>query len=259
MTEHIDQMNTLIRLESTPSRIISLVPSQTELLYDLGVGERLVGLTKFCIHPNDWFRNKSKIGGTKTVDIEKVRALKPDLIIGNKEENTKSDIEELSQIAPVWMSDIQDLEDAYQMIDQIASLVGEAEKGRELVSEIRTGFNRLTTNSEIEKSVLYFIWKSPDLIAGKKTFIDEMLQQMGLSNSSVLERYPKVASEAEPDLVFLSSEPFPFNEKHLKEFEIHYPNAKVFIVDGEMFSWYGSRLKKSSIYFQNLLEQITID
>ena len=259
MTEHIDQMNTLIRLESTPSRIISLVPSQTELLYDLGVGERLVGLTKFCIHPNDWFRNKSKIGGTKTVDIEKVRALKPDLIIGNKEENTKSDIEELSQIAPVWMSDIQNLEDAYQMIDQVASLVGEVEKGRELVSEIHTGFNRLTTNSEIEKSVLYFIWKSPDLIAGKNTFIDEMLQQMGLTNSSVLERYPKVASEVQPDLVFLSSEPFPFTEKHVKEFENHYPNAKVFIVDGEMFSWYGSRLKKSSIYFQKLLEQITID
>ena len=154
MIEYIDQMNSIIRLETTPSRIVSLVPSQTELLYDLGVGERLVGLTKFCIHPNDWFRYKSKVGGTKTIDIEKVRALKPDLIIGNKEENTKSDIEKLSQIAPVWMSDIQDLKGAYEMIDQIACLVGETEKGVELVSEIRANFRGLAIDGEIEKSVL---------------------------------------------------------------------------------------------------------
>ena len=259
MTEHIDQMNSIIRLETTPSRIVSLVPSQTELLYDLGVGERLVGLTKFCIHPNDWFRYKSKVGGTKTIDIEKVRALKPDLIIGNKEENTKSDIEKLSQIAPVWMSDIQDLKGAYEMINQIACLVGETEKGVELVSEIRANFKGLAIDDEIEKSVLYFIWNSPNLIAAKKTFIDEMLQQMGLSNLSTLERYPEVDYEAQPDLVFLSSEPFPFKEKHVKKFESLYPAAKIIIVDGEMFSWYGSRLKHAPNYFQKLLKQIAID
>ena len=184
---------------------------------------------------------------------------KPDLIIGNKEENTKSDIEKLSQIAPVWMSDIQDLKGAYEMIDQIACLVGETEKGVELVSEIRENFRGLAIDGEIEKSVLYFIWNSPNLIAAKKTFIDEMLQQMGLSNLSTLERYPEVDYEAQPDLVFLSSEPFPFKEKHVKKFKSLYPAAKIIIVDGEMFSWYGSRLKHAPNYFQKLLKQIAID
>ena len=95
MIEREDQMLRTIQVPSHPHRIISLVPSQTELLYDLGLGDRVVGITKFCVHPEAWFRTKPRVGGTKKVDIDKVRALKPDLIIGNKEENERKDIEAL--------------------------------------------------------------------------------------------------------------------------------------------------------------------
>ena len=100
----IDQLQSEIRLDRVPRRIVSLVPSQTELLYDLGLEDEVVGITKFCIHPNKWFSSKDRIGGTKSINIDQVKSLAPDLIIGNKEENTIEDIERLREIAPVWMS-----------------------------------------------------------------------------------------------------------------------------------------------------------
>ena len=116
-------MNRTIRLGATPRRIVSLVPSQTELLYDLGLEERVVGITKFCIHPKEWYRSKVRIGGTKNVNFDKVKTLRPDLIIGNKEENFKEDIEALEEIAPVWMSDIFTLDDSLEMINQLGSVL----------------------------------------------------------------------------------------------------------------------------------------
>jgi ABC-type Fe3+-hydroxamate transport system substrate-binding protein len=109
MSSLTDQMHRTVQVPAAPQRIVSLVPSQTELLYDLGLGERVVGITKFCIHPETWFKTKHRIGGTKKVDMDKVRALKPDLIIGNKEENDRNDIQTLEKEFPVWMSDIRDL------------------------------------------------------------------------------------------------------------------------------------------------------
>ena len=103
MYDFTDKLNRSITLFDKPLRIISLVPSQTELLYDLGLDEEVVGITKFCVHPDVWYRTKTRIGGTKTVNIEKVKSLSPTLIIANKEENTKSDIEALEKIAPVWI------------------------------------------------------------------------------------------------------------------------------------------------------------
>jgi ABC-type Fe3+-hydroxamate transport system substrate-binding protein len=259
MLEYKDQMNQIIRLEAVPRRIISVVPSQTELLYDLGLEERVVGITKFCIYPNSWYRSKSRVGGTKDIDLNKVKALKPDLIIGNKEENSKENIEALKRIAPVWMSDIFTLEDSLDMITRIGNLLQVQEKAISTKLMIQCQFHALQKMNS-PKSVLYLIWKNPYLAAGKNTFIDDMLTKCGFINFIENDRYPEVDTQSDehPDFIFLSSEPYPFKEKHIKELQIIYPKSNIQLVDGEMFSWYGSRLLKAPGYFKQLLSNLFI-
>lgn len=256
-------MDRTIRLGAIPRRIVSLVPSQTELLFDLGLGERVVGITKFCIHPEEWFRSKTRVGGTKNVDVEKVKALRPDLIIGNKEENTKEDIEALERIAPVWMSDIYTLEDSIEMIDLLGGVLCVENESDKLLGLIRAEFQKLQhfveeVISVKSLNVAYFIWKNPDMLAGKNTFIDDMLRKCGLNNYSDEERYPifKDDSNKSLDYIFLSSEPFPFKDKEIDHYSKSHPNSNVLIVDGECFSWYGSRLKLAPNYFIELLKKI---
>lgn len=242
-----------------PKRIISLVPSQTELLFELGLNEEVVGITKFCIHPAEWFQSKTRVGGTKTVNIEKIKSLKPDLILANKEENTKEDIEQLMEVAPVWMSDIFNLEDALQMIRTIGKLTGKIEKSEEIVKQIQFNFNQLEVlpSSHLKKCA-YFIWRDPYMIAGKNTFIDDMLKYCGFVNCSIEERYPEwnELPEEAPEVILLSSEPYPFQQKHIEELQLKHPQSFIKLVDGELFSWYGSRLLKSAAYFSKLKQEI---
>lgn len=255
--ELIDQMHQTIRLDKVPSRIVSLVPSQTELLADLGLEQEVVGITKFCIYPEQWFQEKVRIGGTKAVDIEKVRALQPDLIIGNKEENTLEDIHALQAIAPVWMSDISTYEDALNMIQALGDICGKTEQATQLISTIHHSFASIQP-MEITNKVLYFIWNAPNFVAGKSTFIHAMLEKCGFENYCKENRYPAWESSSdEVDFVLLSSEPFPFSEKHIESFQQQFPNAAIVLVDGEYFSWYGSRLKDAPRYFQGLIQQLT--
>lgn len=255
-----DQMNREVRLVDFPKRIVSLVPSQTELLYDLGLEDRVVGITKFCIHPESWFRNKARVGGTKKINFEAIGALNPDLIIGNKEENTESDIKILSELYPVWMSDISTFSDALEMIKSIGEITQTENQANQLIQEIEINFAHL--KSELtSKKVLYFIWENPFMVVGKSTFIDELLYKIGFKNCVNSERYPDFTEEQlialKPDFIFLSSEPYPFKEEHIEHYEKLFPNAQVFLVDGEYFSWYGSRLKAVPSYFQELLSQLS--
>lgn len=244
--------------QARPQRIISLVPSQTELLYDLGLEERVVGITKFCIHPDHWFRSKTRVGGTKTIDVQRVALLQPDLILANKEENVKEQIEALAAIAPLWMSDIQQLTDALHMIQVIGRLTHSTEKARAINNDISASFRQLKAGRPVR--VLYLIWKDPWMGVGSHTFIDDMLGRAGWYN--VLQqqiRYPELSDEdirsLQPDWVLLSSEPYPFREKHIVAMQALLPAAKVILVDGELFSWYGSRLLQSAAYFNSLQTQ----
>jgi ABC-type Fe3+-hydroxamate transport system substrate-binding protein len=254
-----DQLGNTIHLEKEPVRIISLVPSQTELLYELGLGDRVVGITKFCIHPKQWFRSKERIGGTKDVNLEKVAQLSPDLIIGNKEENTKEDVEALRKIAPVWMSDIYDLADSLEMIAQVSEICNLQERGLKIFKQIQTNFNTITPFENAPK-VAYLIWKDPFMGVGSNTFIDHVLvQHLGMEN--VLgnqERYPELDMNRLPALeyVFLSTEPYPFKEKHFAEIQSYFPGAKIILVDGEFFTWYGSRLINAPKYFNELMKEM---
>ena len=260
-----DQLSKKIELVSTPKRIISLVPSQTELLCDLGLSDEVVGITKFCIHPEKWFRTKTRIGGTKTIDFDKIKLLNPDIIIGNKEENEQSQIEELSKHYKVWMSDINNLKDAFDMILRVGALLGKQQESINLKLQIESEFNELSNQYPVSnmQNIAYCIWRNPYMVAGNNTFINDMLSRCGFNNvfaSPQLTRYPEVTSEqiaaANPNIIFLSSEPFPFGEKHIQEFKTICPNAQVMIVDGELFSWYGSRLVSSPPYFTKLIQSL---
>ncbi len=255
-----DQMNRSIELNQTPKRIVSLVPSQTELLHDLGLDQELVGITKFCIHPKQWCGSKTKIGGTKDFKIEQILALKPDLIIANKEENEEGKLKELMKKFPVWVSDIHHLEDAIDMIHSIGAITAKKEKASEIAKKITTNFKRLNPLAKRLKS-LYLIWHNPSMSVNHSTFISNMMEKCGfenIANTSI--EYPALNAEdiqaLKPELILLSSEPFPFKEKHIKIYQQQNPQAKVLLVDGEAFSWYGSRLINSPEYFISLKRTI---
>jgi ABC-type Fe3+-hydroxamate transport system substrate-binding protein len=245
----IDMMGRTVEVPEHPKRIVSLVPSQTELLIDLGAP--VIGRTKFCIHPKEASESIPIIGGTKNFHFDKIRHLQPDLIIGNKEENYAEGIALLEKEFPVWMSDIVTLPDAVTMIASIIGLVGQKQKGDLLLDEISSGLDSI--KGKFSGKVLYLIWKNPWMAAGHGTFVHHLLEHLGFENAVTNERYPELPVEdirsMQADYIFLSSEPFPFKEKHLKELRSFQPAANVLLVDGEMFSWYGSRLRKASNYF----------
>lgn len=250
-----DQLGRKLKLLQTPRRIISLVPSQSELLSDLGLEEHLVGVTHFCVHPTHLRKKAGRVGGTKKVNLRKIRELEPDLILCNKEENTREMVEQLEQLAPVHVSDVGKLEDVYQLIVQYGEIFDREAEAGSMVGEIKIRVEEVKkiARKSAPRRVAYFIWNDPLMVAGKATFINEMLQLNNFINAYETERYPvtslKELEEKDIDLCMLSSEPFPFKDEHKKGFA---PYAeKVEIVDGEYFSWYGSRLLMAMEYFKN--------
>ncbi len=254
-----------VRLGGIPTRIISIVPSQTELLADLGADEQVAGITKYCVHPESWRKQKTIVGGTKKLSFSAIRQLQPDLIIGNKEENSREDIELLQKEFPVWMSEVNDLEDALTMTGKIGEVVGKREKAAELSADIHARFQAFklaaapAVQRDLPSAVLYLIWRKPWMAAGKGTFIDSMLSTIGLENAMARMRYPRLKDDdiraVAPATIFLSSEPYPFREKHINELNKLCPDSKIYLVDGEMFSWYGSRLLHAPAYFSSLLQR----
>ncbi len=280
-----DQAGRTVEIHSC-QRIISIVPSQTEVLYDLGLEETVAGITKFCVHPEGWFRTKTRVGGTKELKMDIIRDLQPDLIIANKEENVKEQVEELSLHYPVWVSDINSLEDALEMIGQIGKIVDRETRASEMITTIMENFSKLqlhlspevitgdlkskddlttfgyrlpTLNSRLK--TVYLIWQNPFMTAGGDTFIHSMLEAAGFENIfRNKKRYPELdLSEllaAGCELLLLSSEPFPFKQKHIDELQPYLPDTKILLVDGEMFSWYGSRLLQAPAYFRALWQRL---
>lgn len=258
-----DMLGRLLEAPARPRRIVSLVPSQTELLADLGLDEEVVGITKFCVHPQEWFRSKTRVGGTKQLHLEKIAALKPDLIIANKEENERGQIEQLARTTPVWISDIVHLTDALEMITRVGELCCREAEATRIRKGIEKGFQTLDTRVKSQSGqplrVAYAIWRQPWMWAGAGTFIHDMLQRCGWENAlDNLPRYPEMTLEElaqrKPDLILLSSEPYPFSEKHLPEVLAALPRARPLLVDGEMFSWYGSRLLQAPEYLAGLVQ-----
>jgi ABC-type Fe3+-hydroxamate transport system substrate-binding protein len=247
----IDQTGHSIELGTKATRIVSLVPSQTELLAHFQLHDETVGITKFCLLPQQWFESKSRIGGTKTVNLEKLRSLKPDLILANKEENDREQVETLKEEFPVWTSDIADPEDSLAMIRSVGNLTGKQNEAEKLAKEIEEGLSSMSTFDRM--SALYLVWNEPMMVAGTDTFINSMMRLAGFENMIEHPRYPEYeAGKSSPDVVLLPSEPFPFGEKHLQRFREMFPSSKIMLVDGQMFSWYGSRMLHFPEYIREL-------
>ncbi len=250
-------LKSITELLKKPTRIVSLVPSQTELFHFLELELETIGITKFCVHPTSWHREKVKIGGTKNLDIEKIISLEPDLIIANKEENVKEQVEKLANGFNVWVTDVNNLDDAIQMIKDIGSITKKESKASTLIQSIKNEFLRNQHHLNTLKNVVYLIWKDPYMTIGGDTFISNMLLQAGYKNifDHTL-RYPEVSVELlqdlKPEYIFLSSEPYPFSNKHLEELKSALPDSKIILVNGEMFSWYGPRLLQAANYFNQL-------
>lgn len=242
-----------------PRRIVSLVPSQTELLADLGLDDEVVGLTRFCVHPVDWRTQKQIVGGTKQVNLEHIRDLGPDLILANLEENTREMVEALDAIAPVYVTDVKTVPDALAMIRIIGQMTSRGDKADALALDTEAAFAALPSFEPLRAA--YLIWQDPTMTVGHDTFIHDVMARAKLINVFGGEmRYPEITDDelvaAQPDVLLLSSEPFPFREKHLSTFSRLLPDATVQLVDGELFSWYGSRLLKTPAYLHRLRQDM---
>lgn len=245
-----DDLGREIDIAYPPLRIVSLVPSQTELLHDLGLEQEVVGITKFCIHPAHWFREKPRVGGTKNPDVTKIRSLKPDLIICNKEENEINSLKELAGEFPVWISDIKNLNDACRMITEVGEMTNRSAASQRIVTKINEVFKHLPSQQR-QKKCVYLIWNDPIMTINADTFINDMLDRCGLLNvfSELSDsRYPTIMPNqlktADPELLLLPSEPFPFKDEHKNYYQKILPDCEIRLIDGEMMSWYGSRLQK---------------
>lgn len=233
---------------SYPQSIVCLVPSLTELLFDLGIGDRLVGRTRFCIHPEDEVDHVPIVGGTKNPRIESILKIAPDLVIANREENQKEHVEELAESLEVMVTDISSIEDALLAIYDIGNRCGVADKADSLINNIRTELDSVP--DEPLQNTAYFIWRDPWMTIGNDTYIHSVLSHWNLENVyGDQKRYPKTSlkqlSRKNPELVLLSSEPYPFKEKHREEVKEACPDSRVLMVDGEWFSWYGSRMLRA--------------
>ena len=257
-----DQLNRTIPLKLTPKRIVSLVPSQTELLYNLGLETSIVGITKFCVHPKHLLQTKTIVGGTKQVHFSKIKALNPEIILCNKEENTEEMIEELEKIAPVHLSDIYTIEDCMELINMYGVMFLVENQAEKIITSIKSEQLKFQEFIKFQPNLktVYFIWKNPWMVAAKNTFINALLSESYFENHfKELERYPEIDLDKDIDkdveVIMLSTEPFPFKEKDVAELKVKFPQAKVMLVDGELFSWYGSRLSKSFEYFRRLRQK----
>lgn len=257
-----DQLNNEVSLESVPRRIISLVPSLTELLCDLGLAGQIVGVTKFCVHPENIRQKSTVIGGTKKVHLDECMALKPDFVLASKEENIEHQVNFFQEKGiVVYTSDIKVFDDLKDLVNDLGQIFQIESKAQRLSSTIDDHLKQLK-NFQLKKdiSATYLIWKDPYMAAGGDTFISHMLAMTGIDNALAHEkRYPTVSvetlKEKSGDVILLSSEPFPFKASHVEEIA-GLTGKKVILVDGEFFSWYGSRILHMKDYLKQLTSQL---
>lgn len=248
-----DHIGRTVPLPHPPKRIISLVPAITETMYHLGLEDKIVGRTRFCIHPKDKVQQAINIGGTKEIKLDRIHELNPDLIIAEKEENTKEIVETLEQFYPVFVFEVKSIADVYRMIADLGRLTKREAKSTNLVEGIQRGFLHLPNVKG--KRAAYVIWQRPYMVVGKDTYIQSLLTEMGFTNPfTALEgRYPAVTEDdfrqAGLDFILLATEPYPFREKHIVQFQAMLPEVKPVIVDGEMF-WYGAKMIQAADYFR---------
>ncbi len=247
----VDDLGREIALAPFPGKIVSLVPSITETVVSIGKKDLLCGVTRFCVHPEQIRKEKTVVGGTKTIRTELVKKLNPHLVLAEKSENPKEQVLELAKEIPVFVFDILDFESALRMMERLAMLL-DASEAIGIKEEIERKFALLPAKNPLKKA-LYLIWKNPWMAAGRNTFIGSMLEKAGFE-SVIEEGYPQVTENdfRQADVVLLSSEPYPFKAADAQKLKKEFPEKKIRLVDGELFAWYGSRMLQAADYFEQL-------
>ena len=245
MPFYFDQLGPELSLESRLERIVSLVPSITELLVDLGLRDALVGCTKFCVHPPELRREIQVVGGTRKFHLDRVAALNPDLIIAVEEENDPAQVLALAEKYPVWVGKISNWSSAESMILALGERFCRKAEASQIIRDNRQGLSNLRSTDP--GSALYLIWREPYMSVGGDTYLHDTLSRAGYENvCAQMERYPELSAgeirRLSPKHILLSSEPYPFKAAHLEELRQLCPRADIRLVDGELWSWYGSRL-----------------
>jgi iron complex transport system substrate-binding protein len=257
----IDDLRHEVTFHFPPRRVVSLCPSLTETLFAVGLDENtIVGRTTYCIHPAEGVQGVPVVGGTKSVDVERIRALEPDLVIAEKEENPRQVVETLAETLPVFVFDVTDFESALRAISTLGALSGRAAQAEKLVADIRAAFAQL--HPRRTQRVAYLVWRNPYMAAGQDTYIHALLERCGFENvcAPLAGRYPVITDEVlrdlAPEWILLSSEPFSFDDAHVAELGAQIPTARAIRVDGEMFGWYGSRMLAAARYLEQLVARL---
>ncbi len=255
-----DDLGRTFTWNGPPRRIVSLCPSQTEYLYALGLSDRIVGRTRFCIHPQPAVARARRIGGTKDVDLTRIRALHPDFILAEQEEQRRETVELLAREYPVAVTRVENVADGLSMLLTVGEWVGCDAMARVWHGRIARAFGTIAKAPPLRTA--YLIWKNPWMGVGPTTYIDSVLAHLGLINvwNEKMERYPSFEladlKTLGPELVLLSSEPYPFRARHVSEIAAAVPAARVLLVDGEWFSWYGVRMWAAADALQQLVRQL---
>ncbi|MCX6118501.1 MAG: helical backbone metal receptor [Proteobacteria bacterium] len=242
-------------------RIVSLVPSLTHLICEVGLRDYLVGCTNFCVDPPGLYRSVALIGGTKDPDLLQIQKLNPTHILANKEENNLQDIQFCSKIGRLFDYSPTSINEVPTMFDELAETLElpdlfDAMKNK-LTSEIASLKGRKNRGS---KSFIYLVWKNPLMAAGPSTYISSILEAAGFKNiiDDSSSRYPKLSIQdiqnLKPEVVFLSSEPYPFRQRDKMDMIIHIPEStSMEFIDGKLMSWFGARSANALSYVRTLL------
>lgn len=259
MRKTVDQLGRSLQYTFPPKKIVSLAPALTDTMYGLELEEEIVGRTRFCIHPHDKVNKALNIGGTKEIKLDRIHQLKPDLIIAEKEENTKEIVEELEQHYPIYVFEVQTVADAFQMMSDLGKVTDRVKQAQQLSQDIEVLFKDLPRAQG--KRIAYVIWKRPYMVVGKHTYIQSLLETMSFINpfTQFEGRYPEVTvhdlKAADLDYLFLATEPYPFRKKDIEPMARLLPDVQPIIVDGEMF-WYGVKMLEAVPYFKRVFSKL---
>lgn len=241
-----------------PRRIVSLVPSLTEALFALGLGERVVGVTEWCVHPATEVARLPKVGGTKTPDLAALRALGPDLVLANREENRRRDVAALEAAGiPVWLTYPRTVREGAELLAELAGLGAPPERAAEVVGPtLAAVVDAEARPAGPRPRVFCAIWRAPWMSVGRDTYIHDMIQLSGGANvfaGRAGRRYPIVAEAdlvaAAPEVVLLPDEPYRFEARDAAELRgLDLPAARtgrIHLIDGTLVSWYGPRIRRA--------------
>jgi ABC-type Fe3+-hydroxamate transport system substrate-binding protein len=264
----VDALGRSLTIGRRPERIISLVPSLTEALFAFGLEQEIMGVTRFCVEPRRGVSGKTRVGGTKSVDIAKIKSLEPDLVVAGAEENSAADIAQLIEYGcPVFVTMVTSVQSAIDLLRQLATITGTTVAARPIIEEAKQALAFAQAAAAGLQRVRVFcpIWRNPYMTCSRATYMADVIAVCGGRNvfDEHPERYPKVElaeiAALDPEAILLPSEPYRFTKRHKADFRAltevtAVKNGHIFLIDGKMLTWYGPRIAQGLGEVKRLLD-----